>query len=438
MTLSTKLKRAARCHRETGGVFKTEPPSDDARKPEAATVAEPCRAPDSQRDRATSLTYIPFGTVVNSRGTGEDRGPSSPSDPEGFLERTEKQGLGQALFTDSMAESQTGHQLESSIGDPRADQPPLPSESNPVCDSWQQAIQGVLAVVMFLGAVAMVHYYAPRAAQQAPPDDLQKQVHALTAQVEQLKQEQAMPAVVLNRYRNSIGYIYGVYQVGFPNLHPIVRARVSGTGFLVGDGLLATNRHVAEPWYGDSESEELIRHGARATLESLIVFFPGSPTPATLLPASVSKTSDLAILRTSSDAIRGLPILPLAKAPSSPGEHVTVIGYPMGIAGMVAKSPTRIYERLAYRHGDIDAASELAALSLIRPSATWGHLGDVVGDKLIYDAPTAHGGSGGPVFNSKGEVIGVNSAYMDGFSGGTLGVSVDSLRPLLLQAQKPQ
>ena len=315
----------------------------------------------------------------------------------------------------------------------------VPSESSQVCDSWQQMVQAVLAIVMFLGALAMVHYYAPRAAEAVPPDDLQRQVHALTAQIEELKQEQAMPALVLSRYRNSIGYIYGVYQVGFANQRPSLRARVSGTGFLVGDGLLATNRHVAEPWYGDSESEALIHRGATAMLENLVIFFPGSPTPVNLVPASVSKTSDLAILRAqNSDVIRNLPILPLAKSPSSPGEHVTVIGYPMGIAGMVAKSPSGIYDRLAYRHNDISAASELAALSLIRPSATWGHLGDVVGDKLIYDAPTAHGGSGGPVFNAKGEVIGVNSAYMDGFSGGTLGISVESLRPLLEEAQKPR
>ena len=64
-----------------------------------------------------------------------------------------------------------------------------------------------------------------------------------------------------------------------------------------------------------------------------------------------------------------------------------MIGYPMGIAGMVAKSPSSVYERLAYRRADIGAANELAALSLIRPSATYGHLGDIVGDKLIYDAP---------------------------------------------------
>ncbi len=240
-----------------------------------------------------------------------------------------------------------------------------------------------------------------------------------------------MPAVVLNRYRNSIGYIYGVYQVGFPNHRPAIRARVSGTGFLVGDGLIATNRHVAEPWYGDSEAQKMIDEGAIATLENLVVFFPGSPTPVTLSPASVSKTSDLAVVRADVKAVRALTVLPLAKSTGAPGQLVTVIGYPMGIAGMVAKSPSGIYERLAFRHNDINAASELAALSLIRPSTTCGHLGDVVGDKLIYDAPTAHGGSGGPVFNSKGEVIGVNSAYMDGFSGGTLGVSVDSLRPLI-------
>ncbi len=328
---------------------------------------------------------------------------------------------------------------DSQVNDsPNSEPEPAPQsyESSIVCDSWQQTIQGVLAVVMLLGALAMVHYYAPMAAQGAPPSDLQQQVHDLTAQVNELKQEETMPAVVLNRYRDSIGYIYGVYQVGFANQRPSIRARVSGTGFLVGPGLLATNRHVAEPWYGDAEAEELIHRGAFASLESLVIFFPGSPTPVTLTSGAVSKTSDLAILRAENSAVvRNLAVVPLAKSPGSPGQLVTVIGYPMGIAGMVAKSPTGIYERLAYRHNDISAASELAALSLIRPSATCGHLGDVVADKLIYDAPTAHGGSGGPVFNSRGEVIGVNSAYMDGFSGGTLGVSVDSLRPLLQEAQ---
>src|SRR5258708_39085849 len=118
-----------------------------------------------------------------------------------------------------------------------------------------------------------------------------------------------MPAVVLNRYRNSIGYIYGVYQVGFANQRPEIRARVSGTGFLIGEGLLATNRHVAEPWYGDAESEALIHRGASAMLESLVVFFPGSPTPGNLSPASVSPSSALAGLRSADlAAVRGLTV----------------------------------------------------------------------------------------------------------------------------------
>jgi S1-C subfamily serine protease len=316
--------------------------------------------------------------------------------------------------------------------------PEAPRASDAAGDSWLQIVQAVLVLAMFVGSLILVHNYKPTTVQgSVPAGDLQQQVHELTAQVEQLKQEQAMPSVVLNRYRNSIGYIYGVYQVGFANKRPAIRARVSGTGFLVATGLLATNRHVAEPWFGDTDAEKMISEGAHASLESLVVFFPGAPTPVALSPVNVSRTSDLALLRAEdSDATRGLAVLPLAKSPGTPGQLVTVIGYPMGIAGMVAKSPSGIYERLAYRHNDISAASELAALSLIRPSTTCGHLGDVVGDKLIYDAPTAHGGSGGPVFNANGEVIGINSAYMDGFTGGTLGVSVESLRPLLQDAEK--
>src|SRR5229473_8557059 len=315
-------------------------------------------------------------------------------------------------------------------------EPEIPQESSPVSDSWQQMVQAVLAVVLLAGAVAMFHYYAPVTAQSAQPDELHRQVQQLTQQVAQLEQQQATPALVLSRYRNSIGYIYGVYQVGFANKPASIRARVSGTGFLVSNGLMATNRHVAEPWYGDAEAEALIDRGATGALESLVVFFPGSPTAVELSPVAVSSQGDLAVLRAAdSPVIRGLAPLPLAKFPALPGELVTVIGYPMGIAGMVAKSPSGIYERLAYRHNDITAASELAALSLIRPSTTCGHLGDMVGDKLIYDAPTAHGGSGGPVFNSQGEVIGVNSAYMDGFTGGTLGVAVESLRPLIERAK---
>ena len=288
--------------------------------------------------------------------------------------------------------------------------------------------------MLLLGAISI--HRAPVAARSASSDDLRSQVLELTAEIRQLKQEQSMPALVLNRYRNSIGYVYGIYHVGFANQRPEIRARVSGTGFLVGNHLVATNRHVAEPWYGDSEAEKLIRSGATPAVETLVIFFPGWLMPVRLSQASVSKTSDIAVLRAEdSEVLRRLPILPLATSPASVGQFIDVIGYPMGITGMIAKSPAAIHELLAYRPSDIIVARALAAKSLIRPLSTCGHLGDVIGDRLIYDAATAHGGSGGPVFNANGEVIGVNSAYIDGFSSASIGVSIESLRPLLREVQ---
>jgi len=298
--------------------------------------------------------------------------------------------------------------------------------------SWLSWLQIAFSVGVLVVTGFLAHTYAPPAT-----NDLQDQVLQLSQQVHRLQQQQAMPAMVLNRYRNSICYIFGVYQVGFGGMRPALRVRVSGTGFVVAPGLLATNRHVAEPWYEDSEAGALIKRGATPQLERLLAFFPGLPSGVNIAPVVLSAHGDLAVLRVEDSAALGqLAPLPLATSQANPGDLVTVIGYPMGVLGMVAKSPTNVYDRLAYRHDDMGAATELAALSLIRPSATCGHLGDVVAEKLIYDAPTAHGGSGGPVFNSRGQVIGVNSAYIDGFSGGTLGVSVDALRPLIDAAQR--
>src|SRR5438270_3675887 len=103
---------------------------------------------------------------------------------------------------------------ESQISKSPTVQPHPHQESDEVSDSWQQMMQGVLASVLLLGALLTFRYYAQGADQGTKPSDLEQRVHELNAEVQQLRQEQAMPAVVLSRYRNSIGYIYGVYQVG--------------------------------------------------------------------------------------------------------------------------------------------------------------------------------------------------------------------------------
>jgi serine protease Do len=307
------------------------------------------------------------------------------------------------------------------------------SKDSQVVETWQRFVQGMLGVLALIGAAAMAHYYAP-----PETSDLAHQVHQLTQQVAYLERQGAFSPAAVDDARESVAYIYGIYRVSGDPGSPPIHARVAGTGFIVAPGLLATNRHVAEPWYGDREAAVALRHGATPVLEKLEAYFPGSPIPVVLHTVVVANRGDLAILRIEPTAFtEKLKALPLASAPPHVGESISVLAYPMGVTGMVAKSPAAVYERLSSHQDDAGTAGELAALSLIRPSATFGHIGDVSADKLIYDAPTARGGSGGPVLNTRGQVVGINSAYLDGFSGGTLGIAAYNLVPLIDKATHP-
>ncbi len=312
---------------------------------------------------------------------------------------------------------------------------------NELVDTWQGFVQGLLGVLALVGALLTAHYYAP-----PETAGLQLQVHQLTQQVADMQQERdaqqnmqqrnlTFSAVTVDQARESVAYIYGIYHLsGRPQSF---RARVAGTGFVVAPGLIATNRHVAEPWFGDREVAVELRQGGIPVLEKLEAYFPGSPIPVKLEAAAISDHGDLAVLHLEETTFtKKLKPLTLAQALPQVGESVSVLAYPMGVTGMVAKSPALVYERLSSHPDNAETAGELAALSLIRPSATFGHIGDVSGDKLIYDAPTARGGSGGPVLNLRGEVVGINSAYIDGFSGGTLGITAEQLLPLLAIAKK--
>ena len=57
--------------------------------------------------------------------------------------------------------------------------------------------------------------------------------------------------------------------------------------------------------------------------------------------------------------------------------------------------------------GDVSRVlDELARRDLIRPIVTQGHIEDVLPDKMLFDAQTTSGGSGGPLFDQEGKVIG--------------------------------
>jgi len=266
--------------------------------------------------------------------------------------------------------------------------------------------------------------------------ELNGAVSQLSAQLADFEKQQDMPSIVLRRHRNAICYVYVVYTFEWP-ASSVVRTlerhtRVSGTGFLVGNNLIATNRHVLQPWFEDPDDAKQIEMGAKPKIEKMVAFFPGLMDPVRLANVRVSMDQDLAVAQISDGPLPDtFQPLPLADRDGDPGDPVIVVGYPLGTSTMLAKSPENLYRRLVSSKDTIQVANALAAAAMIRPSATCGHLSDVVDQKLIYDAPTAQGGSGGPVFNSKGEVIAVNAAYIEGFNGGTIGISAQSLKPLI-------
>jgi Trypsin-like peptidase domain/Inner membrane component of T3SS, cytoplasmic domain len=212
-----------------------------------------------------------------------------------------------------------------------------------------------------------------------------------------------------------------------------------GTGFLVqAGGLVLTNRHVAEPWWNDSTAATLEGQGYRARFLYLRAFFPHQHDPFELKLERASPKYDLALLRT---AVRGkIPVLPLDQEPKRtlPGQPVVVVGYPTGLEAILAKAESGVVRRILESHGT-DSERVTLALSrqgLIRPSTTQGHIGDITRTDIVFDAPSAQGGSGGPVFNKYGQVIAVEYAVLQKFGGNSFGIPIAYARELLGQASR--
>ena len=145
----------------------------------------------------------------------------------------------------------------------------------------------------------------------------------------------------------------------------IVTVRTSdgmGTGFIVRkDGWVATNFHVV-----------------RGATEVTVVFSDHREFPVVEI-MNANRLHDLVILRIEA---KNLPVLPIGDSDQvRPGDSVLAIGHPLGLEDTVS-------------NGLISAVREV-------------HAGLQV---LQISAPIAPGSSGGPLFNERGEVIGVATA----------------------------
>jgi S1-C subfamily serine protease len=294
-------------------------------------------------------------------------------------------------------------------------------------------------------------------------DSLRDELHETRARIQTLESERAAGETIIRQYGGGVALLQGAYafydgsnqpvrvaldengrtarnEDGSPILEvdadgPVHTVEFYGTGFLVDRrGRMLTNRHLAEPWWNDDEAQALDKRGFKPRMLYSRAFFPGQREPFTVHLDRRAEEVDLAVLKVE---LRGkrVPVLPLerSKEGTVAGQPVVVVGYPAGLEALLAKTDTQVVKSILEKHGtSAEKVTEaLGQSNLIRPSTTQGHIGDVTRTDIVFDAPTTQGGSGGPVFNKRGQVVAVEYAVLQKFGGNSFGVPIEYALKLL-------
>jgi len=300
-------------------------------------------------------------------------------------------------------------------------------------------------------------------AEGADADSLQKQLQETQERLKLLENEGKIAETVVRKYGPSVCLLHVVVEfldkgsgkpirvavdsLGKPQVDqkgmvqlttegdgPHLQVDIFGTGFLARrDGMLLTNHHVAEPWWKDEDMKQLTDHGAAAYALFYEAYFPGDTVGIRAKLDRVSTDADVATLKLESPPPDAAVLqLDGSSGASVTGDPVVLIGYPTGIDGILARAGSDVAEKIAGGTQNVNQIMlQLAAQKLIRPTTTQGHIGDILKDKLVYDAATTSGGSGGPLFNRDGKVIGINFAILNGFGGSNLAVPARYANELL-------
>jgi DNA-binding response OmpR family regulator/S1-C subfamily serine protease len=216
---------------------------------------------------------------------------------------------------------------------------------------------------------------------------------------------------------------------------PEVHLDAFGTGFLVSaSGQILTNHHVAEPWWQNDDLKEMLAQGLEPVIAEMTAYFPGVPHGIAIDTEKISSAADVAVLKGNISEL-GIKQIALADGRRSvvSGGPVVLLGYPTALDAILARAGAETLQSIAMSSaGDPKKVmEELARRNLIRPITTQGHIGDVLPDKIVYDAQTTSGGSGGPLFNNEGKVIGINFAMVREFGGSNFAIPVGYGKELL-------
>ena len=216
---------------------------------------------------------------------------------------------------------------------------------------------------------------------------------------------------------------------------PEVKIDIFGTGFVAGpNGRVMTNHHVAEPWWKTDDFKVFTDQGYQPEISAIRAYFPGDPRAFHAEVQQISPETDLATMRVDmQDLKRSVLLVDWNQGAAVTGQPVILMGYATGLAAILARTDEDTAQEII-SHNGIDVSKvldDLAHRNLIRPLITQGHIGDILPDKIVFDAQTTNGGSGGPLFNRKGKVIGVTYAVLKGFGGSNFGIPIKFSEPLL-------
>jgi DNA-binding response OmpR family regulator len=293
--------------------------------------------------------------------------------------------------------------------------------------------------------------------------DLDNRLKQTDSRIGKLENESRIAQEIVRDYSNSVCLIYAI--VGFrdkvsgarlrfagidANGNPVtddrgniavtteggsrpVYVHVFGSGFLIdGTGHILTNHHVLEPWWHNAKAIPVPSDTFEPTIVSMSAYFPGNEAPMPLHVQGLSEDFDLGLASVDLPENHPRPVM-IDRQTAISGSPVVLIGYPTGVEGILARVDEPTLKRIAQAAGNNTegVVQELARRKLIRPLVTQGHLGVVGPDRLVYDAQTTSGGSGGPVFDSSGKVIGVNFAILSGFTGSNFAVPISRAAKML-------
>lgn len=220
---------------------------------------------------------------------------------------------------------------------------------------------------------------------------------------------------------------------------PVFTPTFMGTLFVIDNhGVLLTNRHVALPWEDGMAAKAIRELGVKPVMLEMRGFLPGHESPFEVVTLAVD-AHDLALLRGNGAALQVKP-LALAKNNPLPGDTALLFGYPTGIHALLARAGDDFVAKLK-SIPNLDEAHVLdilARVGLVKPLVSRGIIAQATAAAIVYDAQTVGGGSGGPVVNLQGEVVAINRAILQNFTGSNRGVPVEIAADLLKETRKLQ